>query len=115
MNTWIEHLSSPLVLIAFMLFIVASVIKFMLKNNIIKVNQANSAKLLNKSLNYVFMLALIGMAFGFFSQKDVLEVVKNPPSNNTPSQSSNTLNHSTITNSTVNQAGGDINTTTEEK
>ena len=115
MNTWIEHLNSPLVLIAFMLFVVAGVIKFMLKTNIIKVNQANSAKLLNKSLNYVFVLALIGMVFGFFSQKDVLDVVKNPPSNNNPTPSSNTINHSTITNSTVNQAGGNITTTTEEK
>jgi Na+/proline symporter len=115
MNTWIEHLNSPLVLIAFMLFVVAGVIKFMLKTNIIKVTQANSAKLLNKSLNYVFMLALIGMVFGFFSQPEVLNVVKNPPINNNPKSSSNTLNNSTITNSTVNQAGGDINTTTEGK
>jgi len=115
MNTWIEHLNSPLVLIAFMLFIVASVIKFMLKTNIIKVNQANSAKLLNKSLNYVFGLALIGMVFGFFSQPEVLDVVKNPPSNNNPKSSSNTMSHTTIDHSTVNQAGGNIITTTEEK
>ncbi|MCX7069333.1 MAG: hypothetical protein NTW85_16825 [Methylococcales bacterium] len=96
MNTWIEHLNSPLVLIAFMLFVVAGVIKFMLKTNIIPVNQANSAKLLNKSLNYVFILALIAMVFGFFSQPAVLDVVKKPPSNNNSKSSTNTLTNSVV-------------------
>lgn len=75
METWIEHLNSPLVLIAFMLFVFAGVIKLLLKNNVIKVNQVNSAQLLNKSLNYLFILALAGMVFGFFSQKEVLQAI----------------------------------------
>lgn len=73
METWIEHLNSPLVLIAFMLFVFAGVIKLLLKNNVIKVNQVNSAQLINKSLNYLFILALLGMIFGFFSQEMVLQ------------------------------------------
>ena len=130
MKTWIEHLNSPLVLIGFILFIFAGLIKLLLKNNIIPFNQANSAKLINKSLNYVFILALAGMVFGFFSQKEVLEAVKNPPSNpqaaSNPAtekakseekkeKSGNTIEGSTITNSVINQAVGDINTTTEDK
>jgi hypothetical protein len=75
METWITHLGSPLVLIGFMLFIVAGLIKLLLKNNIIKVNQANSAKLISKSLNLVFILAFTGMIFGFFSQKEVLQTL----------------------------------------
>lgn len=75
MDKWIEQLNSPLVLIAFMLFVVAGLIKLLLKNNVIKVNQVNSAKLISKSLNYLFILALAGMAFGFFSQKEVLQKI----------------------------------------
>jgi DNA integrity scanning protein DisA with diadenylate cyclase activity len=85
METWIEHLNSPLVLIAFMLFVFAGVIKLLLKNNVIKVNQVNSAKLINKSLNYVFILALVGMIFGFFSQEKVLQAIpKTEPKITTP-------------------------------
>lgn len=129
METWIEHLNSPLVLIAFMLFVFAGVIKLLLKNNIIKVNQVNSAQLINKVLNYLFILALAGMVFGFFSQKEVLQVAIDKSENKTlennkteskqqtvekESSSSNTISGSTINNSKVNQAGGDI-TTTENK
>lgn len=85
MDKWIEHLNSPLVLIGFMLFVVAGLIKLLLKNNLIKVNQVNSAKLISKSLNLVFILALAGMIFGFFSQKDVLQALpKAEPKITTP-------------------------------
>ncbi len=78
MENWIEHLNNPLVLIGFMAFIFAGFIKLLLKNNIIKFNQANSVKLINKSLNLVFVLALVGMVSGFLSQKEVLQSIDNP-------------------------------------
>ena len=77
METWIENLNNPFVLIGFMTFIFTGSIKLLLKNNIIKFNQTNSAKLLNKSLNFSFILALAGMLSGFFSQKEVLQIIDN--------------------------------------
>lgn len=75
MDTWIENLKNPLVLIGFMTFVFAGFIKLLLKNNIIKFNQANSAELVNKGLIFLFVLALVGMIFGFFSQKEVLQTI----------------------------------------
>jgi glucan phosphoethanolaminetransferase (alkaline phosphatase superfamily) len=68
MKAFIEHLNNPLVLIGFMIFIFSGFIKIFLKNNTI--HNKESSKIINKYLNYVFILALAGMAFGFFSQKN---------------------------------------------
>jgi uncharacterized protein YacL len=116
METWVENINNPLVLIGFMLFVFAGVLKVLLKNNIIKVNQVNSAQLIHKVLNYAFILALVGMTYGFFSQKQVIDVVK-PQTNSekTNSSSSNSIENSKITGSTVNQAGHDVINKTEDK
>ncbi len=111
METWIKHLNSPLVLIGFAIFIFAEFIKFLLKNNIIKFNQVNSAKLINNGLNYLFILALVSMAFGFFSQflQATIENNKQPLKENIKKESSgNTIENSTITGSVV-QIGGNLN------
>lgn len=67
METWIEHLNSPLVLIAFMLFVFAGLIT--------KINQIKSTKLKYTFLILMFILTLMGMFFGFFSQKEVLQAI----------------------------------------
>lgn len=68
METWIENLHIPSVLIAFLILTFIGFIKWLLKKNILSFDQVDSAKFFDKSLNFVFCLILMGVFFGFFSQ-----------------------------------------------
>lgn len=104
MDAWIKHLDHPLVLVGFMAFLFAGLVKGLVSQKIIKFNQTQSAQLMNKVLNFAFLLAVLGMVVGVFSQKSVLP--NTPPS---PAVSGNSISGTTISGSVINQAGGDVN------
>lgn len=59
---WIEHLSNPLVLIGFAVFMLAGLVKLF---NPEKLNGRETAGLFHKGLNFVFVLGLLIVIGGF--------------------------------------------------
>lgn len=80
MNMWIEHLNNPLVLIGFIVFIFSGFIAIFLKKNI-TFDRNILYNIINKYLKYIFILALIGMVLGVFSQSIIKQETngKNSP------------------------------------
>ena len=62
---WIEHLKHPLVLAGFGLFVIAMLLKPVFSNSHKKLSGRATERLMSKSINYVFILALLVIVAGF--------------------------------------------------
>ena len=89
---WIEHLTHPLVLFGFTLFIIAGLVRVF---NPEKLNGKATSQLLHKSLNYSFIIALFIVVLGFaYSALPALQTPQTKVKQESIGlQSGNTANH----------------------
>lgn len=101
---WIEHLSDPLVLVGFALFVLAGLVKLFKPE---KLNGKATAGLFHRGLNFLFVLGLLvvtlGFANSFMAKWQIVEAAKPMPIPPTVKQS---ITHSNGVNG---QAGRDLN------
>lgn len=101
---WIEYLSDPLVLVGFVVFMLAGLVKLFKSE---KLNGKETAGLFHKSLNFVFVLGLLivilGFANSFMAKWQTVEAAK--PMQTLPTVKQN-ISHSNGVNG---QAGRDLN------
>lgn len=62
---WIEHLKHPLVLAGFGLFILALLVKPLFSSGPSNITGAATERLMSKTINYLFILALLLIVVGF--------------------------------------------------
>lgn len=109
MAPWIENLKHPLVLFGFVLFLLALILRLL---KFEKLTGKATERLFTKGLNFVFLLSLMVVFFGFILGYRSPVVGDNtvspiPPVNTSPSNSTIINQNINIGSGTLNQVGGD--------